>query len=185
MRHRFAKTLMVLAAFALPSCSVLSPDNESLGGLILNTAVDSVGLGDDKKPATEANTAAQRALARIYESGRPGLLATVPKLGQTMVMILEEENGPYQSFRGTNNTGVTMRSGIVNATRGMGVDLMAQGLSQPESTLFTTGSFPKEYARVQRHLETGLAHHGTAFIGTTRAGALLLCARDDAATWTG
>ena len=35
----------------------------------------------------------------------------------------------------------------------MGVDLMAQAVSQPESGLFTSGSFPKEVARVQRHLD--------------------------------
>lgn len=139
---------------ALSSCSLLNPDSESLGGLLVTTAsgVISTRNGEDAKPAPK-NTAAQEALNQIATTGRAGLLVTAPRLGQTTVMIQEQRNGPYRTFRGANNTSITLKSGIVTETRGMGVDLMAQAVSVPESGLFTTGSFPKEVARVQRHLD--------------------------------
>lgn len=139
---------------ALSSCSFFTPDSESLGGLLVTTAggVFSTRDGEDSPPAPD-NTAAQKALNRIATTGRAGLLVTVPRLGQTTVMVFERQNGPYRTFRGANNTSVTLKSGVLTETRGMGVDLMAQALAQPESGLFTTGSFPKEVARVQRHLD--------------------------------
>ena len=125
-----------------------------MGGLVLTVAsgVISTRNGETITPAPE-NTAAENALNRIAITGRAGLLVTIPRLGQTTVMILEQQNGPYRTYRGSNNTSITLKSGIVTETRGMGVDLMAQAVSQPESGLFTSGSFPKEVARVQRHLD--------------------------------
>jgi hypothetical protein len=154
MLHASVKFLGLAAAMALSSCSFFAPDSESLGGLLLTTASGVVTTrdGETTTPAPET-TAAQDALNRIATTGRAGLLVTTPRLGQTTVMIMEQQNGPYRTFRGGNNTSITLKSGIVTETRGMGVDLMAQAVAQPESGLFTTGSFPKEVARVQRHLD--------------------------------
>jgi hypothetical protein len=146
--------LAVSAVLALSACSYKPGDKESLGGLVLSTVTDTARSVTGRKQAPAPNTeAARQALQRIADSGRPGLLTTVPNMGQTTVMMLEQDNDGYQTFRGTNNTSVTLKSGIVTATRGMGIDLMAQALGQPEASLFTSGSFPKEYARVQRHLD--------------------------------
>jgi hypothetical protein len=154
MRHASVKFLGLAAAIALSACSFFAPDSESMGGLVLTVAsgVISTRNGETITPAPE-NTAAENALNRIAITGRAGLLVTIPRLGQTTVMILEQQNGPYRTYRGSNNTSITLKSGIVTETRGMGVDLMAQAVSQPESGLFTSGSFPKEVARVQRHLD--------------------------------
>lgn len=154
MRHVLTRFMGLAAAMALSSCSFFTPDSESLGGLLVTTAggVFSTRDGEDPTPKPDT-TAAQKALNRIATTGKAGLLVTVPSLGQTTVMIVEQQNGPFRTFRGANNTAVTLKSGIVTETRGMGVDLMAQAMAQPESGLFTTGSFPKEVARVQRHLD--------------------------------
>ena len=154
MRRSSAKFLGLAAAMTLSSCSFFTPDSESLGGLLVTTAsgVITTRDGETTTPGPD-NTAAQKALSQISDNGRAGLLVTAPRLGQTTVMLFEQQNGPYRTFRGANNTSVTMKSGIVTETRGMGVDLMAQALTQPESGLFTTGSFPKDVARVQRHLD--------------------------------
>lgn len=138
---------------ALSSCSFISPDSESLGGLLVTTASGVISPDKGKETAPATNSAAQKALSQIAKTGRPGLLTTVPRLNRTTVMVLEQENGPYRTYRGTNNTTVTLKSGILTSTRGMGVDLMAQAIGQPEAELFTSGSFPKEVARVQRHLD--------------------------------
>lgn len=154
MRRTSASLLGLAMAMALSSCSFFTPDSESLGGLLVTTASDTLSGGNvEETAASSGATAAQEALSRIAATGKPGLLTTVPRLNQTTVMLLEQENGPYRSYRGTNNTSVTLKSGIVTATRGLGVDLMAQAVGQPESGLFTTGTFPKEVARVQRHLD--------------------------------
>jgi hypothetical protein len=156
MRRKTIKTaiITVSAVLALTACSYRPGDKESLGGLLLSTVTDTARSVTGRKQAPTPNTdAARAALLRIAKTGRPGLLVSVPNLGQTTVMILEQDNDGYQTFRGTNNTSVTLKSGIVTATRGMGIDLMAQALGQPETGLFTSGSFPKEYARVQRHLD--------------------------------
>jgi hypothetical protein len=149
------RTGVLLSAMALSSCAIFGRDEESLSTIVVGTVADTVGIGggEDEAAQRASAEAAQRAMARIAESGRPGLLTTVTGTGQTTVMILEQTNGPFQTFRGTNNTSVTLNAGIVTATRGMGVDMMAQALSVPASGLFTTGSFPKEIARVQRHLD--------------------------------
>lgn len=154
MRRNAARFLGLATAMALSSCSFFAPDSESLGGLVLTTASGAIATRDGEETASAPqNAAAQNALNRIASTGRAGLLVTTPRLGQTTVMISEQRNGPYRTFRGTNNTSITLKSGIMTATRGIGVDLMAQAISVPESGLFTTGSFPKEVARVQRHLD--------------------------------
>jgi hypothetical protein len=153
MRRISLTFLGLAAAVALSSCSAVSPDSESLGGLLMKTARGAIGGGGDQSATSPGATAAQKALNRIAEAGTPGLLTTVPRLNLTTVMILEQESDGYRTFRGANNTSVTLRSGIVTETRGIGVDLMAQALSQPESSLFTTGTFPKDVARVQRNLD--------------------------------
>lgn len=152
--HRISRNILGLAAaLALSACSVITPKSDSLGGLLVSTASGAVGVRGEKSNAEADAAAARKALNQIASSGRPGLLTTTPNLGRTTVMVLERQNGPYRTFRGTDNTTITLKSGIMTATRGLGVDLMAQGMAQPEAGLFTTGTFPKEVAAVQRHLD--------------------------------
>ncbi len=154
MRGTTARFLGLVTAMALSSCSFIAPDSESIGGLLVTTASGTISSGNEKGATASTDaTAAQKALGQIAATGRAGLLTTIPRLNRTTVMMLEQQNGQYRTYRGTNNTSVTLRSGVMTATRGLGVDLMAQAIAQPESGLFTTGSFPKEVARVQRHLD--------------------------------
>lgn len=157
MRNRILKITAIASILTLVSCSMFAPEDESLGGILVSTVGGTIGakIGTkkDTAPDNSATVAAQKALALIQSSGRSGLLATAPKLGRSNIMVEEERNGAFVSYRATNNTSLTLRSGIVHASRGMGVDLMAQSTNVNPASLFTTGSFPKEYARAQRHLD--------------------------------
>ncbi len=157
MRISILKSTALASAMTLSACSFLAPEQESLGGLLVSTAKSTVSgrLGSKKTagPNKAAATAARQALDLINRTGRSGLLTTTPKLGRTTVMVEEGRNGPHVTYRGTNNSSLTLNAGIVNASRGIGVDLIAQATSQNPAGLFTTGSFPKEYARAQRHLD--------------------------------
>jgi hypothetical protein len=161
MRSSFLKLTALASTLSLASCSFFAPEQESLGGVLVSTVSSTVGGKLGSKKAKAASTSSQQAAAKatlralelINRSGKSGLLTTVPKLGRTTVMVEEGRNGAFITYRGTNNTSLTLRSGIVHASRGIGIDLMAQATDQSPAGLFTTGSFPKEYARAQRHLD--------------------------------
>lgn len=155
MTFRASKTCFALiCGFVLSSCGSLSNDPDSIGRLLTTTVSDTVAARTgSQKPAPQDTTAMQKALLAIKASGQAGYLARVPKLGITTVLAAEQRNGPYRTYRATGGQTITLSSGIMTATRGLGVDLMAHALSIPETSLFSSGSFPKEYARAQRYLD--------------------------------
>lgn len=149
--RKSALALLVVAIVA--GCSSETEKQPTLGTVALGMAKAKLRKGKVEKADKVAASAPQQipreALAKY---GKPVIYISVPRFGSNLPAIEVATNGPYRTYLGGDKASVTLRDGIVTATRGQLVDLIAQDLSLSPKQIFYGGSFPKLYTRTQRHL---------------------------------
>ncbi len=143
----------VLAFALLAGCSSEKDKQPGLGNIALGLAKARLGKGN-VETAESANKPGQVQLSRaeLAKTGRPVIYSSVPRLGTGLPAIQVTQNGNFDTYMGADRATFTVTGGIVTATRGQAVDLIAQELSLSPGEIFYTGTYPKTYTRTQRHL---------------------------------
>ena len=136
--------LLVLAA-----CSSETGTQPGLGKIALDLLRERVSAQNVEKAGASGPSPVTR--AQMAGFGQPVVFVTVPRLGRGVPAFEVANNGGNRTFMGADRATVTLKDGVVVATRGLPVDLFAQGLSIAPRQLFF-GDFPKTYTRKQRHL---------------------------------
>ncbi len=148
--QRIHKTLAAALCVALAACSSEKNPQPGLGKIALAMAQARLKKGD-VETADAAKRAPQVTREQMQGLGRPVVFVSIPRFGTGVAAVELAKNGPYRTFMGADQATVTLHGGIVTATRGLFVDLIAQDLSVNPKTLFQ-GPFPKTYTKSQRHL---------------------------------
>lgn len=134
----------------LSACSSEKETEPGLGKIALTMAQARLKRGDVEQADT-AKKAPQVTRAQMQALGRPVVFVSVPRFGTGVAAVELAKNGPFNTFMGADQATITLRAGVITATRGLLVDLIAQDLSLNPETLFR-GEFPKTYTKSQRHL---------------------------------
>lgn len=144
-RSALAGLMLLLAA-----CSSEHKTQPGIGDIAIGMAKARLQKGTVETAEGE-QTAPQATRAQMAAIGRPVVYMTVPRFGVTQPAVELAINGRYRTYMGSDQSTVTLQSGIVTATRGLRVDLIAQQLSIAPDAIFR-GSFPITYTRTQRSL---------------------------------
>jgi hypothetical protein len=150
LAHAVRAGLLVCLATALVACSSEKKTQPGLGQIAISMArarlqkasVETVNLTSKPPQITRA---------QIEAVGRPAVFVTIPRAGSAVAAFELTQNRGFKTYMGGDQSTITLQNDIITATRGLGVDLIAQDLSISPSALFT-GTFPKTYKRRQRHL---------------------------------
>ncbi|MEJ6710055.1 MAG: YjbF family lipoprotein [Amylibacter sp.] len=143
-------TLATALCVALVACSSEKNPQPGLGKVALAMAKARLKKGD-VETADATKKPPQVTREQMQALGRHVVFVSIPRFGIGVATVELAKNGPFRTFMGANQATVTLRGGIVTATRGLLVDLIAQELSVNPETLFQ-GTFPKTYTKTQRHL---------------------------------
>lgn len=136
--------------FGLTACSSEEQTQPGLGKIALAMAQDRLKR-KDVETAGAAKAAPQVTRDQMQALGRPVVFVSVPRFGTGVAAVELAKNGPFRTFMGADQATVTLRDGVITATRGLLVDLIAQEISIPTLSLFL-GTEPKTYTKTQRHL---------------------------------
>lgn len=142
--------LLAAAALGVAACSSEHNKQPSLGNIALGLAKARIQKGE-VETAEPVQKPPQVTRAQMQALGRPVVFITVPRFGTAQPEVELAKNGAFRTYMGGDQTTVTLRNGVVTATRGLLVDLIGQDLSITPKAMFG-GSFPKTYTRSQRSL---------------------------------
>ncbi len=142
-----------VAAAVLAACSSEKDTQPSIQSVAIGLAKAKFGKKNKVEKADETAAKPQQLpRAALEQYGKPVIYVGVPRLGSNLPAVQVAVNGPYQTYLGGDKASVTLRNGMITATRGQFVDLFAQELSLSPRQIFYGGGFPKTYTRTQRHL---------------------------------
>lgn len=143
----------------LSACSSEKETQPGLGKIALAMAQARLKKGDVEQASTN-KAAPQVTREQMAALGRPVVFVSVPRFGTGVAAVELAKNGPFRTYMGADQATVTLRDGIITATRGLLVDLIAQEISINPQDLFK-GSDPKTFTKTQRHLtgESTLVTH--------------------------
>ncbi|WGI21019.1 YjbF family lipoprotein [Amylibacter sp. IMCC11727] len=144
------KLLAGALCLGLAACSSEKETEPGLGKIALTMAQARLKKKDVEQ-ASKAKPTPGVTREQMQALGRPVVFVSVPRFGSGVAAVELAKNGPFRTYMGADQATVTLRSGIVTATRGLFVDLIAQDLSINPDDLFR-GNFPKTYSKTQRHL---------------------------------
>lgn len=130
MKHAIALGLSAL--LALTACG---NDTEKASNGEIFRALTS-GATSKMKGQSAAPTPIARAL--VSQALAPVLLATLDKTGQQALLAEIRSSGGVETWSSVDDVTISLRNGVVVATRGLGADLMAA--SVPSVTRNSTGS---------------------------------------------
>ena len=152
---KFARlsSLALAVAALLVACSSDEDKQPGLGKIALGLA--RTGLGNGRYEIAGAGSSGelvQLSRADLVKTGKPVIFTSIPRLGTSLPAIKVTQNGGFDTYMGTDNATFTVQDGVITATRGLIVDLIAQELSLRPAEIFYGGEFPKTYTRAQRHL---------------------------------
>lgn len=134
----------------LSACSSEKETKPGLGKIALGMAQQRLKRkGVEQADATKAKPQVTR--EQMQSLGSPVVFVSVPRFGTGVAAVELAKNSSHRTFMGADQATVTLNNGIVTATRGLLVDLIAQELSIAPQDLFR-GNFPKTYTKSQRHL---------------------------------
>jgi hypothetical protein len=125
---------LLVALGALVACgsgeqSVLT----SLGRSVSDGILD---RGDGAAPRTPEQVRASLTPAALAQLGRPVMVVTVEQRNAATVMIEITSSGPSQRWRDGGNTELTLTgNGVLQATRGIGNDLMSADVAETANAL--------------------------------------------------
>ena len=146
VRCLFATTL----ALGLIGCSSEEKKQPGLANIALSMAQERLKR-KDVETASTTKAPPQVTREQMQALGRPVVFVSVPRFGTGVAAVELAKNGPFRTFMGADQATVTLRDGIITGTRGLLVDLIAQEISIPITTLFR-GAEPKTFTKTQRHL---------------------------------
>lgn len=69
--------------------------------------------------------------ARLQRNGAPTLQIGFRERDLVGAVLLEQSDGPYDTWLGPDETTIVLQSGVLHSTRGLGGGLLASELSQP------------------------------------------------------
>lgn len=161
-----ARTLLAGAlTLGLAACSSEKETQPGLGKIAIAMAQERLKR-KDIETAGKTKAAPQVTREQMQALGRPVVFVSVPRFGTGVAAVELAKNGPYRTYMGADQATITLRDGIITATRGLLVDLIAQDISLNPKALFS-GTTPKTFTKTQRHLtgeSTLITHEYTCAI---------------------
>jgi hypothetical protein len=145
----------VFAALAVLALGACGNDPARQGDLATFRAFGSVvgaaigGGGGAPAPAAASPEAVSQALAQLPDG--PVLRVALPRSGQSAFAVEAARNGPYRTFATLTGQTITLRGGVLTATRGFSGDLMSSDLGGLESLV--EARTPGGVRRVYRFLD--------------------------------
>ncbi|QYX57109.1 YjbF family lipoprotein [Roseovarius sp. SCSIO 43702] len=138
--------IAALGSVLVAACSN-APESEVTGTRLLG------GLLSPRKEAphpSQQELAAQTAAA-LANTSAPLILVNIPKRNAATVMQQIETNGAYATYGTSDRRSVTLRNGLLTATRGLGNDLMSSDVFAVQALISArkAGSAPP----VKRYLD--------------------------------
>ena len=120
---RLLLPIALLANFALSGCGS-DPDARNFAAqfMLLSAAIS--GAKDSSSLAAASPAALSDVRAVLEADGQPIYLVVYPSLGYSKLMAPYGQNGDVQTWSSTNFETVSLRQGMLFATRGFGPDLM-------------------------------------------------------------
>lgn len=147
---RITPILLAGLCCALMACSSEDSQAPSLGQLALTMAQERMKRGD-VETAGGVKKAPAITRQQLQSLNRPVVYVSIPRFGSALPAVQIAKNGATRTFMGADQATVSLSGGIITATRGLLVDLIAQNLSIQPKAMFQ-GTQPKTYSRSQRHL---------------------------------
>lgn len=141
---------LIVLALALSGCSSEEKTEPGIGAIALELARSRIGRNTVEE-AEVAKPTARPTREQLAAAGRPVIWFAVPRFGMASPALELARNAGFDTYMSGDQTSVTLRDGMIMATRGLLVDLHAQDLSIAPINIFR-GEFPKQYTRTQRHL---------------------------------
>ncbi len=119
-----------------------------------------------KKAPQTAKKAEGETLNRqmIVDSKAELLLVKLDRVGLYNLIQKSGQNGTHTTYRAPTNYTVTLDRGLITATRGLGLDLMAQGTNISIRSMFANRTKENTYIRKFRYLNTDSQLETTQFI---------------------
>lgn len=139
-------------ALALALLAGCGSERGGVGGILLGAAQGLITAGRDAPGAGAAGDPRAGLTPEVLDQlGQPVLLAALPARGVTGAATAVATNGPHVTWRSTDNITLSFRDGVLNATRGLGGDLMSADLDEPLAAIRGGGAGPA--VRVHRYLD--------------------------------
>ncbi|WP_138936265.1 YjbF family lipoprotein [Roseovarius arcticus] len=133
-------------AAALASCSN-APDRQ----VTIRSMANSVFNGDDKNAPPTAQQVAAQAATAMASTDAPLIIVSLPKRKVVAVMQQIELNNGNATYGTQDRRAVTLRAGMINATRGLGNDVMSADISAVHALV--SGRQNGTGRRVMRYLD--------------------------------
>ena len=137
----------LVLGFTLSGCGNDPQAGDTQLSLKAGVKLGSMALRLGRNPTDQAVApAAVTALrAALEKSGQPIYLVSVADLGYANLMAPYGQNGAVQTWASTTYESVSMRDGIVVATRGFGPDMMTSVAPDAAQVARGVGSFQRSY----------------------------------------
>lgn len=135
------KSALVLGLVSLLTVAACGSDSDSATNTdILRTfAASAIGTVKPEGPPAE-----QMTRARLAEILTPVMLVAIDKTGQEALIAEIETNGGVATWSSVDDITISLRNGVIVATRGFGADLMSAAV--PNITRNSAGGSP--YSRI-------------------------------------
>ena len=116
---KYAPGLGLISLLALAACGS-DTDPASNTAVVRSFAASALGSVKASAPASERMTR-----ARLAEVLTPVMLTTIENTGHQALIAEIETNGPVATWSSVDDITISLRNGVIVATRGFGADLMA------------------------------------------------------------
>ncbi len=131
---------------ALASCSN-APDRQ----VTVGSMAKSIFKGDNKRSAPTAQQVATQAATAMAATNAPLIIVSLPERSVVAVMQQIELNNGYATYGTQDRRAVTLRAGMMTATRGLGNDVMSADISAVQPLV--SGRRNGNGRRVMRYLD--------------------------------
>ncbi len=161
------KLIAIICLLGLTACSSDKDTEVGYKNVIQNLGKVVLAKVKPKKKAPQtAQKAEGQTLDRqmIVDSKAELILVKLDRVGLYNLMQKSGQNGTRTTYRAPTNYTVTLDRGLITATRGLGLDLMAQGTNISMRSMFANRTEADTYIRKFRYLNTDSQLETTQFI---------------------
>lgn len=149
---RYIIKLPLLGLFALLlACSSEKQMSPSIGNTLMTMAKAKIAARQAEKAGTPKAAPAQLTRAALAGKTKPLIRVSLPKRGFTILALQTARNGSYRTYVTPANQSFTFQGGILTATRGIGLDLMALEYQQ-DAPVGTTTPRVHKYLTAENHI---------------------------------